>query len=284
VDELHRAIVDYFLDRVHTQLHPDFSDSAVNALNIVTLLEWGSGRPHPDLRLGSVLNLCGLGKVLWEMRSEPAHDLLADVPPPSEPRSRLLQWFDRELAFNARTGQIDAVRGERLVQTVLSAINLWAQANPYQPTWCTTWRALERYLDVGPDTWTDAVGVPRHEDSWVIVLKYRVRDVGFLCRPTQLHVSWDMAHEHFPPPRTPRGLGGHPVYMDPTTAPAFLGLRNEWIHRQIQHPFDHWSDRRLIGRRTRRVGAFAERRIAHFELLCREYGRAVVAWMDRALQ
>jgi len=161
-------------------------------------------------------------------------------------------------------------------------MNKHNEAHPFQPSWCTTWADFEPFLKDGAHRWAELVGLSGYRSTtphWIIVLKYRVRDAGMVCRPTQLDAGWSECHFPSPPCAEPR-RGGHAMDLAATT--AFGGLLPEYIHAGIPHPIDHFDDAGALCKTWQPPGpgGLEARRSAHHARLAAEYGLGpVLGWM-----
>ena len=275
--DLQRAIVRYQHDSVRTRHLPEFVYRAFNEDNIVTP-DARLPRFDRNIRLARVLDLNGLLTVYQWARQQAVEPFASWLPWPVNDQ-QIARLLDRTLNGAA------AEEIETFVAATLSALAAYSATNSYQPAWCTTWSDFAPFIDAGADRWIEALGVAaRGIGRWMILLTYRVKDVGTLVRPTQLDVGWD-ARGHFPsPPDAPVWRGGHP--MDLGGQGAFRRLLPEYIHRQVPHTLDHWlSAGRRLGVTTRpsHVGLATARR-AHHELLVLHYGQtSIYNWMGEPI-
>ncbi len=274
---LNRAIIDYFEEQIRHRRLPHYVYKAVNEENLLT-----SGQPvpliHKDVKLVRVLDLNGLRFVVqWgnepTRRKSTWEPTLANFPY-SLTDSEVANWLDDEIG----AGSPDRI--ERAVSTILDILNSYTiEEEPYQPTWATTWAAFEPHENGGPERWLQVSGVATPPPRWLILLRYTVAEAGTLARPTILDADWYAYH--FPsPPQTSLAVGGHP--MDLRVTPRATHLLPEYIHKQIPHKLEHWTD--LGGKIARTNSPYStglvDQRMAHFELLVNIYGQDVLNWMN----
>jgi hypothetical protein len=280
---LRRALKDYFEGKVRTRRLPHYVYSDVNAKN---LLNGQAGvRPlvKPDLRLVRVLDLNGLkGVFQWaQTTGERKH-----------PRrwGRTFERFPRDITNDrAVMDFLDEKMGSRpvedFIRTVLDALYVHSKVEriPFQPAWATTWVAFKNHVADGPDRWYQVLGMDRPRPCWLVLLRYTIREAGTVARPTQLDGGWYQFH--FPsPPATPLSMGGHP--MDLRTLPLAYSLLPEYVHKEIRHPMEHWTDTapNNYGRTTApRSPSLTEQRETHHRLLVHTYGAGVLGWMKNPI-
>jgi hypothetical protein len=271
IRELNRALVEYFERKVRVRTLPDFVYESLNGNNIVVGTSTGRHLVHKDVPLGRVIDINGLAVVFRWARSA-GKGAFRDFPW-SRDDTEISKWIDRQLRGAGPS------RVEQFVVKVMDALNEYACIAAFQPTWATTWAALEPHVPVGPDRWISVLGVYKPAyPRWLLLLKYRVREAGTLVRPTQLDAGW--ASYHFPsPPRALLPVGGHP--MDLRLTPPAGSVLPEFIHKQTRHSVTHWIDAgRNIGQTSSACGKkLTSERIAHHGLLTAVYGPTVVTWM-----
>jgi hypothetical protein len=275
--DLMRGIMAYHRHCVSTRARPDYLYDRLNSNNMVRRpWEPESSGIHKEYRLATILDLSGLDQVYqW------AHDerLAPFVYLTDEMRSetRKAAWL-RDCLEGQPQGEVEA-----FLKSVFEATNTYrvsVAGGRHQPVWATTWSALEPHLGGGPDRWLEVLGIARSGfPRWLVVLAYRVSEVGTLARPTQLDAGW--SGFHFPsPPRAPLSTGGHPA--DLGTPAASASVLPEYIHSQIHYRIEYWVEAgRLIGQTTRPTpDDVASQRWAHHRRLCACYGPAhVKSWM-----
>ena len=263
------AVTAYRDDHVRYTATPDFINDAVNRPNILAGTTFGEHVVSRDLELGRVLNLSM--RDFYSTARDRGVKAFASAPDGDPIRTK--SWIDVHMEEEASR--------IRFVRAVLA--NLWPNKGtyPFEPCWVTTWDVLEAVADEPASRWAEVVGVPAAPGDWLILLRYRVREVGTLVRPTQLDSGWNAIH--FPsPPTTPLAGGGHPMDLGIKGCPA--ALRPEFIHQHIEHPPAHWE---TAGSRTDRVPdneVLAERDIIfqrrrHWTLLRDRDGAPIPAWM-----
>lgn len=275
-DDLEKAIVKYFEEKIRTKTLPHYVYRTVNENNLLIGADLLKPRIHKDVQLVRVLDLNGLGRVLqWARIQKKWGRVFADFPR-SQNDQEISRWIDGILQGAPRE------KIEQFVATVLDIMNKYRQAYPFQPTWATTWSAFEAHERHGPDRWLQVLGMPKPAPRWLILLRYPVREAGTIARPTQLDAGWQ--GYHFPsPPQAPLFVGGHP--MDLRIFPKPTSLLPEYIHKQIDHPLYHWTNLGgKIGRTqaSSREELSSQRKVQH-ELLASIYGRAVYSWMPNPI-
>jgi len=276
-DQLLRSFRDYFEERIRTRRAPDYVYRQVNDTNILTR----SGKPtrnyvSKDTELARVLDLSGLSAVfLWgRTHGHTEFRNYSGRMPNAERANAFLNW---------KLLDVPGKRRDAMIRAILEVLNAHQRKYPYQPVWATTWTSMENLQACSPDRWLQVMGIQRGTvRRWIIVLRYTVREVGTLVRPTQLDAG--TCGFHFPsPPQAMKWRGGHPMDLQYNPRPSHL--RPEFIHRMIAHTPEHWySTGRMLGR-TSTASPFdlGPQRSAHHDLLCRRYGMGVKAWMRRCL-
>jgi hypothetical protein len=273
---LQEAVVRYQYEQVRTRRLPEFVYRALNESNIIA----GDGRIcrfNRSVPLARILDLNGLITVYQWARSRGI-----------EPFARWTPWpvSDEEIArrLDATLNGASPEEIEDFVDAALQALTSYAAAHAYQPAWCTTWADFEPNIDQGIDRWLEAVGIAsKGVGRWILLLRYPIRAVGTLVRPTQLDVGWD-ARGHFPsPPDAPIWRGGHA--MDLAGHNTLKRLLPEYIHRQIPHTLNHWHDAgRRLGVTTRHaLNELVMARTSHHSLLAFHYGASIYDWMPKAI-
>jgi hypothetical protein len=119
--------------------------------------------------------------------------------------------------------------------SLLGFLNEYRRVEPFQPVWATQWTEFsEREWDQ-PARWPQMLGVraPTDRHSWLLLLRYPVREAGQIVCPTQLDGGWHP--EHFPTP--PSAPCGHPMDLDSTKRDR--RHLPEFIHQQMDHTIDH---------------------------------------------
>lgn len=234
-DNLQDALVVYHSDRIRNRELPDFVFDKFNGDNVIT--RRGMGLVNRDLWLSRVIDLNGLGPVLRDAArgygSVAPNPLLASFPRPRLGSHAgfervVARWFDQRLTS---PGKI-----QFWVNTILETLAARSKHAPYQPSWCSTWESVRHLENEPPETWFRAFGVrSQFSGHWLVMLRYRVREVGTLVRPTQLEAGWYSLH--FPsPPHASLAAGGHPVELENGVQGELIP---EYIHRQISHTWNH---------------------------------------------
>jgi hypothetical protein len=274
-DDLRGAIDDYSEKCVRKRPRPDYLFRGINGNNIVI----GGGEKLPpfskDLKLVRVLDLTGLEPVFMWAR---------------QPKNNTKRWrYLLTTMLGRRSGdwatQLDeqllgksSDQVEGFIETVLDILDSSRKEVPFQPTWATMWSDFEQHLKYGPDRWLQVLGMAKLPPRWLILLRYTVREVGTLVRPTQLDAGWQ--EYHFPsPPAASLTVAGHP--MDLRVNLVAVPLLREFIHKQIKHTIDHWIDLGgQLGRTTVPTTEVLDRqRAAHYDRLLGAYD-GVADWMD----
>lgn len=273
---LRKAIVDYKRKKVRDRHLPEFAFREFNELNHIPPEYWhGRNRDYPLVR---VLDLTGLHNVFtWARDNDLGRPFDRFPGNPESPRfqDQVTNWLRRRIE-----------RSESEVMSFFDKVfALLDEAEPYQPTWATTWQAFSDFADTAPDDWLDQIGVESpNSGRWLIMLKYPIRALGrkSLVRPTQLDAGWYAFH--FPTPRQNMSAeGGHPMCLNTDSLPD--GLLPEFVHTSIRHKTDHIvrrSDGFAIGQTAGTIREpFEELRVTHHGALQRKYGLSEVTdWMD----
>jgi len=281
---LRSALKDYFETQVRPRKRPDYVYNYLNGNNILNGYAYARPIIKPDVQLVRVLDLNGLKHVFQWAQTEGR-------------RSYPARWgstfdtFPRDVANDrAVMDFLDRRMGRRtvgdFVRTVLDVLSVHStlEKKPFQPTWATTWTAFREHITGGANRWLEVIGISKRIPCWLILLKYTVREAGTVVRPTQLDGGWYQFH--FPsPPRALLSRGGHP--MDLRTSPRAVKLLPEYIHKQIHHPIEHWTNitpDSNYGRSSALVStSLSKQRQAHYGLLASTYGSSILRWMKRAI-
>jgi hypothetical protein len=233
------AIGDYHRSRVQRTPDPDFLSPA-NSNNF--LGESGLPTLHPDKQLVRVLNLSGMHFVFQAAQAAGIPEFLDYDRSTTRSGHRLARtaWLDRQFAefVNApeRGRMPERLRANPLLNALTRHLNASRHSSHYEPAWVTLWSDFQKRDWQRPERWSKLVGLTSpSEASWLLLLRYPVRQAGRLVRPTQLDSGW--YPEHFPIP--PSALTGHAMEMD-GTRPDALPLP-EFIHQQIDHDPSIWS-------------------------------------------
>lgn len=266
---LQQSIVDYFENRVRTLPTPDFVRFAENGANIVTRVDSSPPKIHHDVELVRVLDLTGLHPV-FRWAKQQRMGMFWDFPDDDRERQ---SWLDRVLLGKRSSDQ------EPFMRAVLDAMAARRRAAPFQPTWATMWDEFREYVDSEPARWLELVGMNRAvRGRWITLLRYRVREVGTLARPTQLDAG-DYVY-HFPSP--PGVYCGHPMNL--AVDETGITILPEFVHQQIDHPIEHWLAAFGIVKTTRATRSdLVNQRSAHHRGLLRKHGDPILQWMPVAL-
>jgi len=248
------------------QREPDFVVEPLNHDNIVVGRSDGGTYLDKDVWLVNVLDLNGLHRLLqWAKYRYPEFASF----PQSESDVEISAWWKSRFEGFAQS-EID-----HLIGTLLAALTEYVPASQYQPTWVTTWKAMEPFLNKGADRWAHAVGVEKDAGRWLLLLRYPVRQAGRMAAPTQLDSGW---YQHFFP--TPPELeSGHPMDL---SSGAVEELIPEYIHCQIDFKGSEFED---AGRRygqTKGEPLFDDcpaRRSRHHKLLGGAHNALINKWM-----
>jgi hypothetical protein len=250
---------------VATFLHED------NGINIIGTEDECMADDEP---LATVLDLTGLAEVLRKGRIAGLAEL-QDLPAAASITDEQINGFYRDRLRHAAS----AMR-HRTVDAILHAVYL----SERQPTWAAGWDRFMRRIDATPQSWLEAVGVPRATfPRWILVLRYTAGEAGTLVRPTQLEAGW--SGYHFPSPATgPPDAGGHAMSLHARDGDLRLLLLPEYIHARVRFRVQHWiAAGEMCDVTTRAVGPddhLAAYRAAHHEDLIEHYGReALERWM-----
>jgi hypothetical protein len=288
--DLQRAIVDYFNAKVRTRTLPEYVYRDPNGNNLLT--GRGSIQPiiHKDVKLVRVLDLNRL-RLVYQWANDSRNKKrawrrsLTNFPlAPND--DEIGKWLDDEIGGGSEADI------EEMVATVLDAVSTYSQEKPFQPTWATTWAAFEPHQRLGPDRWTQSLGIASPPPRWIILLKYTVAEAGTLVRPTILDAGWYAYHFPSPPIPLPAAIpylssGGYS--MDLRIRPRANHLIPEYIHKQIKHPLKHWFDAGTntairTGRTTApNLESLVDQRNTHHELLASVYGTGIRIWMYKSV-
>ncbi|MCC6356042.1 MAG: hypothetical protein IT577_19315 [Verrucomicrobiae bacterium] len=263
---LQDAINHYCDSRVHFSSSPDFLSAHLNLSNF-----HGEHDPLPALHgsklLTRVLNLGRLGPVFTRAK----HDGVLEFA--DYGASPIVQWLDTRLmdfGLPSTGPDRDRLHQDTFLLVLLDYLNTFRKANPFQPVWATLWSEFIELDHKSPERWTALLGVrPSPTPTWLLLLRYPVRQAGKLVRPTQLDAGWYPEHSPVPP----SARTGHPMELDATQPQRFL--LPEYIHQQIDHFPNH-----LVG--CARVGGTPKRdlrppQIRHLGMLRARYADAA-AW------
>lgn len=264
-----RALLKYKERQVQHLSPPDFAVDTLNHGNVLSGTSDGAHVISKDLELANVLDLSLLTEpYAWAQKHIKAFEGYRDVSP-----DRLETWLDSKLR---------SAPPRRFIEDVFAMLTAYtAHKKPHHPTWVTTWDAFAPYVAQPPERWPQAVGVERPVGHWLIVLRYRVRDVGSLARPTQLDAGWYAYH--FPsPPQAQASVGGHPVDL---AHPGGAPLLPEFIHEQAAYTIEQWD---AAGQHVGKIGhsrswGVAQARRHHHRRLVAAYGVNVANWMPTAI-
>lgn len=286
-EELNQALDDYVKGTIRNLPNPHYAHCDVNARNLLNGPSRFRLKVRRNQKLVRVLDLNGLFRVFQWAKGEHINgnlrwnDTFSTFPAVNSPdHINVTNWLSEKLggpSYPPRSPQ----EVEAFIATVLDVLNAYSQqVEPYQPTWAALWSSfVEEGIDrKGPERWLESVGVHRPHPCWVILLKYSVRDVGMLARPTQLDAGRYIYH--FPsPPQALLEIGGYA--MDLRTTPRASTLIPEFIHNQINHSLKHWVEagRKCELANPQVLGSLIDQRMAHYDLLCQCHGAGVDAWM-----
>ncbi len=271
-----KALEEYQLSHVRPLLKDKLAPVYARLGNVSNEVNLG-----PDARLGTVLDLTGLGRVYAEAKST----------------FKMPQFSTYEVTDPSSGTQINdflaiqfsnPVRREAFLEAIFKALALYRRQIELRilPTWAVEWNSIVQYLDSNaPKSWLQAVGVPKDNPVWLTVISYPVSRLQSsnvkLVRPTQLDAGW-YAH-HFPsPPQVAPAKGGHTMFLDLCDGrQAFPPPVSEYIHEQVDFRIGDWvSGGKLLGFSVQSIsGALDKQRRQHLGFLESVYGREVKAWM-----
>ena len=266
------AAEEYLREQVHknpnaTFLHED------NGNNVV---ETANGSIADDEPLATVLDLTGLAAVLRAGRLAGLPDLQT-LPAAATITDEQINQF-----YEDRLRNPDPEVRDRTVDAILHAVYL----SERHPTWAARWNGFMDRIDATPESWLEAVGVPRATfPRWILVLRYTAGEAQQLVRPTQLEAGW--FGYHFPsPPAGSADAGGHAMSLGERDGNVRLPILPEFIHARMWFRFRHWKAAgRMCGVTTRVVGPLdrlAAKRADHYEDLVAEYGsEAISEWLTK---
>ena len=270
-------INDYFEQRIRFSFRPDYIVPEWNANNFVPVATAANPAGLNGSRtLVRVLDLSRLRPV-YKWAYEQALPEFLDFGSPASDRA-LGDWLKRRLASGGRA----------FVPALLEAMDHRRHDYPYEPAWVAWWQEFKPFLNRPAERWLQLLGLEnRHSNElphWLVLLKYRLRDIRTLVRPTQLDGGW--YRFHFPSPVAsplqddPRLRRGHP--MDLAAPPPRRKLLSEFIHQQIRHT-DHWTGH-LKRTRADASGALQEQRHAQYRRLQNSYSELRAGgWIEECL-
>lgn len=274
---LQDAVNHYCDRRVHFTFSPDFLSSRINSNNF-----HGKSDPLPALHgsklLVRVLNLGRLGFVFNQAKHAGVAEFAGYGTPERQPDGRwrplsAVEWLDKHLReFTIPPAHIDQNRLWRhgFLAVLLRYLNVLRKTDPFQPVWATLWSDFSRLDWKQPERWLALLGVrPSSSPTWLLLLRFPVREAGGLVRPTQIDAGW--YPEHFPVP--PLATTGHPMELDAAQPERFL--LPEYIHQQIDHFPAHLVGCAKVGGRPKPDLPPPQRR--HHAMLNNAYGD-VAAW------
>lgn len=151
---------------------------------------------------------------------------------------------------NGRRGSVPSLLRKSLFDSyikLLSEDSNGAKSLPDRLTWVGRWSEFESIAHMGAMAWLEVFGLGHHayfprrpnEETWFIVLKYRILDCQKLLRPTVLDAGGNPWH--YPNPGFPAVQGGKTVVfgnsLDSGTRPL-----SEFIHPAIRFkPTNIWA-------------------------------------------
>ncbi len=244
IDDVTQATIeddigDYHENRVCKTDNPEFLDPSFNANNLYT----SSGPlvlPHGNTYLIRVFDLRKLHKVFEAGQGSVPEFADYNRLTSKSPHRRLshTDWLDTRLSDFKRKPEFGfdqtRLQRNRFLIALLDFMNVYRKKHPFEPAWATRWSIFNAMNWHSPERWQRLVGVwPNQHDTWLLLLRYTVREVGLLVRPTQLDGGW--YPPHFPVPAVTRP--GHAMETDasqPPCTPLF-----EYIHQQIDHTPGH---------------------------------------------
>jgi hypothetical protein len=272
--DLEQALGDYHKAKVRHRTLPEYVYTLFNRMNLVAA---GPATPRllaKTLKLVRLLDLNGLAEVYEHMKCRhPSHPIFASFPG-RHGGKETAYWLDERLE-----GKSDDEKRSFSAE-VFSALRSYRKTEkPFQPVWVTTWGAIQKFLTEPAERWLELLGMYRPTAGrWLLVLCYTVGEAGTVARPTQLDSGWYAFH--FPSPaHVPLETGGHSMDLRP--APPANLLLPEFIHKEITHKISHYVKLERTANPT--SGDLQAQRQKHLELLVREYGNVVLAWMPNCV-
>jgi len=258
------------------QVHKDPNTTFLHEDNGNNIVETPNGSIADEEPLATVLDLTGLAAVLRAGRLAGLPDLQT-LPAAATITDEQINQF-----FEDRLRNPDPEIRDRTVDAILQAVYL----SERHPTWAARWDRFIGRIDATPESWLEAVGVPRATyPRWILVLRYTADEAQQLVRPTQLEAGW--FGYHFPsPPAGSADAGGHAMSLGERDGNLRLPILPELVHARVWFRFRHWKAAgRMCGVTTRIVGPMdrlAAYRDAHCEDLAAEYGQEVIAgWLEK---
>lgn len=263
------GLTTYYRRCVHFTKTPDFLVPKLNLANF-----HGHPGPLPLLHgtklLASVFNLALPDDIYREAKAQGILEFQSfgrkKFPYATPPTAA--QWLDDKLtplhnpsgAFSDRA----ALSKHPFLVALLWFLNQRRLKAPFQPTWATLWDRFDAREWDNPLRWQSLLGVrPSDTDTWLLLLRYPVREAGTLLRPTQLDAGW--YPEHFP--ASPNAHTGHPMELDASR--RICPPMPEFIHQQIDHLPEHMIAIARVPGTTHTPAAPAQRR--HYRVLERTY-------------
>ena len=259
----------YYRRCVHFTKTPDFLVRGLNLFNY-------HGRPgplpllHGSKLLTSVFNLALPDDIYREAKSDGLREFQSfgrkKYPTAAPPTAA--QWLDDKLASLRRPAEAFtdrvALSKHPFVVALLWFLNQRRVRYPFQPTWATLWDRFDAREWDDPLRWQSLLGVRRSDtDTWLLLLRYPVREAGTLLRPTQLDAGW--YPEHFPASLS--ATTGHAMDLD--AARRICPPMPEFIHQQIDHLPEHVIAIARVPGTTHIPAAPAQRR--HYRVLKKTY-------------
>ena len=266
------AAEEYLREQVHkdpnaTFLHGDNGDNIVEPVNESIAF---------DEPLATVLDLTGLAGVLRAGRLAGLPDLQTLPAAASVTDEQINQFYEDRLR------NPDPEVRDRTVDAILHAVYL----SERHPTWAARWDGFMDRIDASPESWLEAVGIPRATfPRWILALRYTADEAQQLVRPTQLEAGW--FGYHFPsPPAGSADAGGHAMSFGERDGNLRLPILPEFVHARVWFRFRHWKAAGRMCGVTRRVVGPVDRlaayRADHYEDLVAEYGSEVISeWLTK---
>ena len=257
------------------QVHKDPNTTFLHEDNGNNIVETPNGSIADEEPLATVLDLTGLAAVLRAGRLAGLPDLQT-LPAAATITDEQINQFYEDRLRNPDLGVRD-----RTVDAILHAVYL----SERHPTWAARWDRFIGRIDATPESWLEAVGIPRATfPRWILALRYTADEVQQLLRPTQLEAGW--FGYHFPSPPGSADAGGHAMSLAERDGNLRLPILPEFVHPRVRFRWQHWKAAGRMCDVTTRVGGpvyrLAVYRADHYEDLVAEYGsEAISGWLAK---
>ncbi|HYP14283.1 MAG TPA: hypothetical protein VEQ63_10195 [Bryobacteraceae bacterium] len=196
-DPLSVALVEYRKQTVCLRAGSSFLRGE-NESNFVFGSPRGGSEIHPNLQLGTIFDLTGCLAAMNNARLD-GHPAFRAVRIEDALKPEDAGW--NGFLYEHFIRQDNLAKQRSLLDDIFYAVDKYAHHRP--PTWVTYWDRLASYLTKGSIRALNALGMARRSSPRILVaLRYAVRDVGNLVRPTQLDAGDFPFHYPSHPART----------------------------------------------------------------------------------